>query len=175
MKDRHEGRIVSGEWCHWRCKSHDWVLFQNKGISVLKWQLLQVNFYIYMSQGIVIKLCWIPGTDISFIGSFILRFIIINKTYMYEHNHTHSYTTHTWYLRVQVYLENLHKMKQKKLTLNIFRYFNYMVNLYGKLTRYLETVTLQNKWISCTQVHFPVSTRRVKVIRLGNLQNICYL
>lgn len=46
---------------------------------------------------------------------------------------------------ISEYLENLHKMKQKKLTLNIFRYFNYMVNLYGKLTRYLETVTLQNK------------------------------
>lgn len=45
---------------------------------------------------------------------------------------------------ISEYLENLHKMKQKKLTLNIFRYFNYMVNLYGKLTRYLETVTLQN-------------------------------
>lgn len=48
-------------------------------------------------------------------------------------------------LDISEYLENLHKMKQKKLTLNIFRYFNYMVNLYGKLTRYLETVTLQNK------------------------------
>lgn len=45
---------------------------------------------------------------------------------------------------ISEYLENLNKMKQKKLTLNIFRYFNYMVNLYGKLTRYLETVTLQN-------------------------------
>lgn len=73
---------------------------------------------------------------------------------------------------ISEYLENLNKMKQKKLTLNIFRYFNYMVNLYGKLTRYLETVTLQNKSISCTQVHFPVSTRRVLVIRLGNLRNI---
>lgn len=46
---------------------------------------------------------------------------------------------------ISEYLENLNKMKQKKLTLNIFGYFNYMVNLYGKLTRYLETVTLQNK------------------------------
>lgn len=45
---------------------------------------------------------------------------------------------------ISEYLENLNKIKQKKLTLNIFRYFNYMVNLYGKLTRYLETVTLQN-------------------------------
>lgn len=45
---------------------------------------------------------------------------------------------------ISEYLENLNKMKQNKLTLNIFKYFNYMVNLYGKLTRYLETVTLQN-------------------------------
>lgn len=45
---------------------------------------------------------------------------------------------------ISEYLENLNKIKQKKSTLNIFRYFNYMVNLYGKLTRYLETVTLQN-------------------------------
>lgn len=46
---------------------------------------------------------------------------------------------------ISEYLENLNKMKQKKLTLNKFRYFNYMVNLYGKLTWYLDTVTLQNK------------------------------
>lgn len=42
---------------------------------------------------------------------------------------------------ISEYLEKLNKMKQKKLTLHIFRYFNYMVNLNGKLTRYLETVT----------------------------------